>query len=125
MVPQVFAVTSVAQAKVQVTAVLLLPVTEPVNCCVLLVITLAVVGVTVMATVVELLLPQPRAPSAAAKVSIVENFHHLIPILPKFFNIRPRGTSVEPLPAAGTFELSHVSIKFRVAKSTIKTSGSR
>jgi hypothetical protein len=44
MAPQVFAVTPVAQAKVQVTAVLLEPVTRPLKSCVLFVITLARVG---------------------------------------------------------------------------------
>jgi hypothetical protein len=54
-----------------------------------LVITLAVVGVIVMATPEELLPPQPHAPSAAARATIVDNFHHLIPFLPKFLTICP------------------------------------
>src|SRR5229473_3475017 len=90
MLPQVFAATPVAQARVQVIAVLLDPVTKPLKSWVLFVITLAVVGETVMLTPEEVLLPHPHAPSAAARVSIVENFHHLIPVLPKFLNIRPR-----------------------------------
>src|ERR1700688_2944249 len=95
MLPHVFAVTPVAHARVQVIAVLVEPVTRPLKTCVLLVITLAMVGVIVMVTVEELLPPQPNAPSAAAKVSIVENFHQLIPVLPKFLNIRPRSTSFD------------------------------
>ena len=93
MVPQVFAATPVAQATVQVTAVLLLPVTRPLKSWVRLVITLAVVGEIVMATPEELLPPQPSAPSAAARVSIVENFHHLIPVLPKFLDFALVSTS--------------------------------
>jgi hypothetical protein len=93
MLPQVFAVTPVAQATVQVTEVLLFPVTVPVKGWVRLVITLAVVGEIVMETPVELLPPQPSAPSAAARVSIVENFHHLIPVLPRFLEVPPRSTS--------------------------------
>src|ERR1700676_2739414 len=53
------------------------------------------VGEIAMATPEDLLLPQPNAPSAAARVSIVENFHHLIPVLPKFLDIRPRSTSFD------------------------------
>jgi hypothetical protein len=89
MLPQVLAATPLAQLSVQVIAVLLFPVTAPLNCCVRLVITLAVVGVTVMATPEELLPPQPHAPSAAARATIVDNFHHLIPFLPKFLTICP------------------------------------
>lgn len=90
-----FAATPVAQVTVQVIAVLLEPVTEPVNCWDLLVITLAMTGETVMATP-EVLLPrpQPNAPIAAESVSIVENFHRLIPVLPKFLNFRPRGAGL-------------------------------
>jgi hypothetical protein len=71
---------------------LVLPVTTPLKSWVRLVITLAVVGETVMLTPEALLLPHPQAPSAAARASIVENFHHLIPVLPKFLDIRPRST---------------------------------
>ena len=63
-----------------------------------MVITLAVVGETVMVTPEELLPPHPHAPSAAARVSIVENFHHLIPVLPKFLDIRPRSIGLSPWP---------------------------
>jgi hypothetical protein len=92
MLPQVFAVTPVAQVKVQVIAVLLLPVTVPVKGWVRLVITLAVVGEIEMVTPEELLPPQPSAPSAAARVSNAENFHQLIPVLPRFLDIPPRST---------------------------------
>jgi hypothetical protein len=92
MLPHVFAVTPVAQVKDQVIAVLLLPVTVPVKGWVRLVITLATVGEIVMETPEELLPPHPSAPSAAARVSIVENFHHLIPVLPRFLDIPPRST---------------------------------
>src|ERR1700680_2072592 len=95
MLPHVFAVTPVAHARVQVIAVLVEPVTRPLKTCVLLVITLAMVGVIVMVTVEELLPPHPNAPSAAARVSIVENFHDLIPVLPKFLNIRLCSTSFD------------------------------
>ena len=91
--PQVLAATLVAQARLQVIVVLLLPVTTPLKSWVRLVITLAVVGETVMLTPEALLLPpHPQAPSAAARASIVDNFHQLIPVLPKFLDIRPRNT---------------------------------
>src|SRR5579863_1813921 len=96
MEPQVFAATPVAQATVQVIAVLLEPVTVPLNCSLLFVITLAEVGVIVMETPEELLPPQPQAPSAAARASIVETFHRLIPVLPKSLNICPRGPRGDP-----------------------------
>src|ERR1700693_1059107 len=97
MAPHVLAATPVAQVRVQVTAVLLEPVTTPLKSCVRLVITLAMVGEIAMVTPAELLLlPQPQAPNAAASVSIVENFHHLIPVLPRFLDIRPRSTSRDP-----------------------------
>jgi hypothetical protein len=95
MVPQVLAVTPVAQAKAQVIVVSLEPVTKPLKSWVLLVITLAAVGEIAMVTVEGLLLPQPNAPSAAARVSTVENFHHLIPFLPRFLNMRPRCTGFQ------------------------------
>jgi hypothetical protein len=79
-----------------VIAVLLLPVTAPVNCWVLFVITLVVVGVTVMETPEEALDPQPNAPSAHARASIVDNFHHLIPILPKLLGAFPCGAGIGP-----------------------------
>jgi hypothetical protein len=97
IVPHVFTATPVAQANVQVMAVLLEPVTAPLKSCVRLVITLALVGETVMATVEELLPPQPKAPSAAARVSIVDNFHHLIPVLPISLIIRPHCTRSKPV----------------------------
>jgi hypothetical protein len=87
MLPHVFAVTPVAPVKDQVIDVLLEPVTNPQKGWVRLVITLAVVGEIVMETPEELLPPQPSAPSAAARVSNVENFHHLIPVLPRFLDI--------------------------------------
>src|SRR6202051_5123219 len=90
--PQVLTATLVAQARVQVIAVLVLPVTTPLKSWVRLVITLEVVGATVMLTPEALRLPHPQPPSAAARASIVENFHHLIPVLPKFLDIRPRST---------------------------------
>src|SRR5580692_11242765 len=100
MVPQLVAVTllRVSQVTVQVTAVLLFPVTEPVNCWVRLVMTLAEVGVTEMLTVEEALLPQPSAasPSAAARMNIVDNFHQLIPILPSSLDRRPYYASFSP-----------------------------
>jgi len=97
MAPHVLAVTPVAQVTVQVTALLSDPVTVGVNGWVRLVITLAMVGVIVIVTPAELLLlPQPQAPNAAARVSIAETFHQLIPVLPKFLNIRPRSTSFDP-----------------------------
>jgi hypothetical protein len=92
MLPHVFAVTPVAQVTVQVIDVLLEPVTAPLKSWVRLVITLAVVGEIVMETPEELLPPQPSAPSAAARVSIVENLHHLIPVLPRFLDIPARST---------------------------------
>src|ERR1700674_4418789 len=96
MAPHVFAATPVAQVRVQVIAVLLEPVTAPLKSWVRLVITLAMVGVIVMVTPAELLLlPQPQTPNTAARVSIVENFHHLIPVLPRFLDIRPRSTSLD------------------------------
>src|ERR1700722_15654439 len=95
MEPQVFAVTPEAHVRLQVIAVLLLPVTKPLKSWVRLVITLAAVGEIEMATVEELLLPQPNAPSAAERVSIAKNFHRLIPILPRPLNIRPRDTCID------------------------------
>ena len=62
-----------------------------------MVITLAMVGEIVIVTPPELLLlPQPQAPNIAAIVSIVENLHQLIPVLPTFLNIRPRSASFDP-----------------------------
>src|SRR6266481_6269844 len=57
----------------------------------------------------ELLLPHPSAPSAAARVSIVETFHQLIPFLPRFLDIRPRTTipKVQRSHALSIFE-SHI-----------------
>src|SRR5216683_7361298 len=68
------------------------------------------VGEIVMVTPAELLLlPQPQAPNAAAIVSIVETFHQLIPVLPTFLNIRPRGTSFDPWRLSGLSSLqSHI-----------------
>jgi hypothetical protein len=70
IVPQVFAVTPVAQARVHVTVVLLEPDTEEENCSVVLVTTLEVVGEIVSVTVVAALPPHPYVPSAIARVSI-------------------------------------------------------
>lgn len=79
---------TVSQVKLQVIAVLVLPVTRPLKSCVLLVITLAEVGEIVMLTVDELLPPQPNAPRVATRVSNVESFHRFIPVLQKFRDIR-------------------------------------
>src|SRR5258707_390175 len=57
--------------------------------------TLAEVGEIAIVTPEDLLLPQPNAPSAAARVRIVENFHHLIPVLPRFLEIRSRSASFD------------------------------
>jgi hypothetical protein len=70
--------------------------------------TLAVVGVTVMATPDELPLPHPSAPSAAANAAMATNLHPLILILPRF----PIASDLEP------------NTKFRPATSAIKTCGS-
>jgi hypothetical protein len=83
----------VSQVKLQVIAVLVLPVTRPLKSWVLLVITLAEVGDIVMLTVEELLPPQPNAPSVATRVSIVESFHRFIPVLQKFRDIRTGSTN--------------------------------
>ena len=92
MLPQLVArmLLSVSQVNDQVMVVLVLPVTTPLKSCVRLVITLAVVGEIVIVTPEDALLPHPMAPSAAARVSIAEYFHQLIPPLPQFLNIRPR-----------------------------------
>src|SRR6266851_9978758 len=68
------------------------------------------VGEIVIVTPAELvLLPQPQAPNAAARVSIVETFHDLIPVLPTFRNIRPRSTSFDPWRLSGLSSLqSHI-----------------
>src|ERR1035437_476386 len=50
--------------------------------------TLADTGLMVTVTDAELP-PQPRAPSASARISIEQNFHRLIPTLPRKLNIRP------------------------------------
>jgi hypothetical protein len=92
MEPQVLAVTPVAQASVHVTVVLLEPETVAVNCSVVLVTTLEVVGEIVSVTVVGLLPPHPNVPSAIARVSIEYNFHRLIPVLPAFLGIRSSRT---------------------------------
>jgi hypothetical protein len=94
MLPQALAATPVTQVSFQVTPVLLDPDTCALNCCVLLVITLAEVGEIVMVTLEELLPPQPNAPSVAARVSIVESFHRFIPVLQKFRDIRPRSANI-------------------------------
>jgi len=88
--PQLLAATPVAHVTLQLIAVLLLPVTLPLNCWVRLVITLAVVGATVIVTVDDALDPHPTAPSAAASAAIAKNFHHLIPVLPKILDIGSR-----------------------------------
>lgn len=69
MVPQVFAATPDAQVTVQVTVVFELPVTAEENGRVVLVMTLAVVGEISMVTPEEVLPPQPRAPSASARIN--------------------------------------------------------
>lgn len=88
IVPQVLAVTPVAQTTAQVTLVLLEPVTRAEKSWVRLVITLAAVGETEIVIDEELLLPQPKALSAVARVSIENHFHRLIPVLPRFFIVR-------------------------------------
>ena len=111
IIPQAVEATPVAHARVQPIAVLLLPVTAPLKSCVRFVITLAMVGDMVIVTVLEALLPHPKAPSAAARVSIEENFHHLIPVLPRFLNIRPRSLSSSAwLPSAHSIFKSHILI---------------
>src|SRR5450631_215353 len=101
MVPQAGAVTPVGQVTVQVTVVLLFPVTRLENCRVRFVITLACTGEIVSETV-ELaeLPPQPSAPSAIARVSPIELiFHHLIPVLPSFAVMIPSREFPRPLPS--------------------------
>jgi hypothetical protein len=48
-----------------------------------------IVSVTVVA---ELPPPHPNVPSAVARVSIICNFHRLIPVLPTFLVVRSSGT---------------------------------
>jgi hypothetical protein len=94
IVPQEFAATLVAHVRLQVMAVLLLPVTRPLKSCVRLVITLALVGEITMVTVELALLPHPIAPSAAARANIVEYFHQLIPVLPNYLDLRRSCASI-------------------------------
>ena len=84
--PHVPAVTPVAHVTVQLTVVLLEPVTVAVNGCVRLVMGLAAVGLTAIVTPEEVLFPQPETPSATATASNEKSFHHLIPALPRFFD---------------------------------------
>ena len=86
--PVTVALVTVAQARVQATAVSELPVTSEANCSVVFVMTLAADGEIVNTTVEVVLLPQPRAPSASARIKIEQNFHRLIPGLPKVLNLR-------------------------------------
>jgi hypothetical protein len=92
------AATPVAHVNDQVIAVLLEPVTRPLKSCVRLVMTLAWVGEMVMATVEVALDPQPIVPATAARTKSADNFHHLIPILPRFpdFHSRYAGNSSRP-----------------------------
>ena len=84
--PQVPAVTPVAHVTVQLTVVLLEPVTVAVKGWVRLVMTLALSGATEIATPEEVLFPQPETPSATATASNEKSFHHLIPALPRFLD---------------------------------------
>ena len=70
IVPQAPVATFVAQAIDQVTVRLLVPVTEGVNCNVVLVMTLADTGEMVNTTVDAALLPHPDVPTATANVKI-------------------------------------------------------
>src|SRR6202022_3366816 len=85
MVPQAGAVTPVGQVTVHVAAWSLDPVTKALNACVVLVITLAVVGEIAMVMDVAGVPPppQPRAPSPSARIKIKQNFHGLMPVLPQ------------------------------------------
>jgi hypothetical protein len=114
----------VAQAKVQEMAVLLFPVTTPLKSCVLFVITLEMVGEIAMVTVEEALLPHPNAPSATARVSIKENFHQLIPVLPRSLNFRPRTIGLVTTWSSGLSIFEWHILKFPPIKFTIKTYGS-
>jgi hypothetical protein len=109
--PHVLAVTPVSQVRDQVIAVLLEPVTIPLNCCVRLVITLAVVGEIVRDTPEELLEPHPAAPSTAARIRSAQNLQHVIPALPKFPSVRPRAartSSERSRPALPSILQSHI-----------------
>ena len=89
IVPHPVTVTllTTAQVTVQVTVVVELPVTREANCWVVLVMTLAAVGEIVRTTVDAVLLPQPAAQSASTRINSEQNFHRLIPILPKVLDI--------------------------------------
>src|SRR5690242_20622473 len=100
MVPQLVTVApvTVAQVTFQVTVVFVLPVTKEEIGKVVFVMTLAFCGEITRETVdVVLLLPQPRAPSASMRINIEQNFHRLIPVLPKVLNIRSSSTGLSPL----------------------------
>ena len=87
--PQVPAVTPVAHVTVQLTVVVLEPVTDAVKVWVRLVMTLWAGGEIVMETPEVVLFPQPKAPSTT-RASNEENFHRLIRVLPKLLDIRRR-----------------------------------
>jgi hypothetical protein len=70
MVPQAGAVTPVAQAIVQATVTVLVPVTEELNCKVVLVMTLEDVGEIFKMTDDVELPPHPNAPIIVARVTI-------------------------------------------------------
>jgi hypothetical protein len=103
MVPHPVTVTllTTGQVTVQVTVVVEVPVTREANCWVVFVMTLAAVGEIVTTTVEAVLLPQPTAPSASTastRVNIEQNFHRLIPVLPKVLELvsaglEPRATT--------------------------------
>jgi|SRR5882672_5721726 len=104
MVPQAGAVTPVGQVTVHVTAVSVVPVTNGVNVWVVLVITLAVVGEIVKEIVDEAPpLPQPKTPDPSARIKIEQNFHRLMPVLPRKLNIQsaigPRFVSASKITA--------------------------
>jgi hypothetical protein len=88
MVPQAGAVTPVGQVTLHVTAVSVVPVTNGVNVWVVLVITLAVVGEIVKEIVDVAPPPQPSTPTPSARANIEQNFHRLMPVLPRTPNIR-------------------------------------
>src|SRR6202521_3486408 len=55
-----------------------------------------------------LLLSQPQAPHVAARVSLGENFQHLMPLLPKFLDIRPRSTNFDLWRSSGLSIKPHI-----------------
>ena len=89
MVPQAGAVTPVGQVTVHVAVWSLDPVTKALNVWVVLVITLVTEGEIVKEIVDEAPpLPQPKTPDPSARIKIEQNFHRLMPVLPRTLNIR-------------------------------------